>query len=198
MKTWRIMAAAAASFVLAAIIGCNADTAKDDNNSMPEPAVQDGGQPGIGGSNAPADEAGAGGGQGAEPSTDGNSGPGDHQIDLPMPVDRADPQTDASAPGESGIDGDGSMSIMPITEPAPTTETLSTGAEPAGSGLIPPGGNASSQGAGVDPDTPVEHRASIGGSDSATSSGPGVPPDYSDGREPASVVQAMPAPRPGR
>lgn len=210
MKTWRIIAASAAAFALAATIGCNADTANDENNSAPEPVVQDGGQSGTGEPNAPADNPapaeeggtgeGQGAGQGTEPSTDagGGSGPGDHPVDLPMPVD---PQTDAQAPGDGGNDADGSMSILPIIEPVTEVEktpSASGAAEPAGPGLTPPDGNASSQGAGVDPNTPVEHRASMGGSDSVAGTGPSAPADYNDGREPAPVVQAMPVPRPGQ
>jgi len=55
MKTWRIITAAATAFALAATIGCNADNSKDQNNNAPEPAVQDEGQAGAGGTNAPAD-----------------------------------------------------------------------------------------------------------------------------------------------
>jgi hypothetical protein len=212
MKTWRTIAAAAAAFALAATIGCNADSANDEKNSAPEPAAQDGGQSETGGTDAPADnpaqadEGGSGGGQGAgqgsEPSVNAgggsDSGSGDQPVDLPMPIGPAEPQTDAPA-GDGGNDADGSMSILPIIEPGTKVEKLpdaSGAAEPAGPGLTPPDGNASSQGAGVNPDTTVEHRASIGGSDAVAGAGPSAPANYGDGREPAPVVKAKPAPGP--
>lgn len=212
MKTWRTIAAAIAAFSLAAAIGCSADTGKDEDNHKPEPAVQDERQTGTEGTSAPANEGGSGEGQGdgqgvgqgADPSTDavGGSGPGDHQIDLPMPVDPSEPQTDNRAGVESGNEEDGSMTILPIVEPTTEVEKIpgvgNALPEPVDPGMTPPDGNASNQGGGVDPNTTVEHRASIGGSDSAAGTGASAPADYGDGREPAPVTQAMPVPRSGR
>lgn len=201
MKIWRIIAAGTAAFALAAIIGCNADSANDENNNGREPALQDEGQSDAGGANAPAneplpdDEGVAGDGPGAEPSTDaggsgGSDSAGDQPVDLPMPVD---PQTDDPAQGEGGADGDGGVSILPVPEPDAKMEILPAGPETSGSGSTAPDANFSTQGGG-DPNTAVEHRASIGGSDAVAGTGPSAPADFGDGREPAPVVKAMPAP----
>lgn len=203
MKTWRIITAAATAFALAATIGCNADNSQDQNNSAPEPAVQEEGKPGTGGTNAPADnplpedEDGAVDGQGAEPSTNAGNGAGDQPVDLPAPVDPSEPQPDDPAAGESGDGGDGTMTILPIIEPAPKTENtpgaVRTLPEPTDPGQTAPDRNASNQGGGVDPDTPVSKRAAVNGSDSAAGTVPGAPADYGDGREPAPALKAMPA-----
>ena len=203
MKTWRIITAAATAFALAATIGCNADNSKDQNNNAPEPAVQDEGQAGAGGTNAPADnpstedEGISGDGQGTEPSTGANGGAGDQPVDLPTPVDPAEPQSDDPAAGESGDGGEGVMTILPIIEPAPNTENTPGAVralpEPTDPGLTAPDGNASNPGGGVDPNTPVSKQAAVNGSDSAAGTVPGAPADYGDGREPAPVLKAMPA-----
>lgn len=175
MKTWRAIAAAIAAFSLAATIGCNADTAKEDDY-QPEPAVQDGGQQNGGDENAlsdgplPEDEAGAGGGQDAEPSTDaggngsgdadGNAGAnaGDQPADLPMPTDPSESQANEPATGEGGDDG--TVSIMPILEPAPEMEILPAVPEPIDNGPIPSGGEDSGRAGGIDPNTPVSKNPS--------------------------------------
>ena len=165
MKNWRAIASAIAAFSLAAaIIGCNADTAKEEDKYKPEPAVQDGGQQNDSDEDAlssgpqPEDDAVAGGGQGAEPSTDagGNGGgnAGSAPGDQPVSTDPSEPQTADPAAGDEGGD-DGLMTIMPVIEPSQEMEILPAVPEPTDGGPLPSGGGDSGQAGGIDPNTPV-------------------------------------------
>jgi hypothetical protein len=161
MTTWRAIAAAIAAFCLAATVGCNADTSNEDN-AGPEPAVQDGGQRNADedamlNDTQPGDEAGAGNGQAnAGDGGDAEGAPGDQPADLPMPIDQQPLPDDPAADGE---DGDGTVSIMPVIEPAPETEILPAVPEPVGDGPAPSGNGSSGEAGGVDPNTPVSKQS---------------------------------------
>lgn len=161
MKTWRTVSLAIAALSLATAIGCNADTAKDEDN-RPEPAVQDGGSQNNADedalSNDPQseDEAGAGNGQNAEPSTDaggsnaGNSG--DQPADLP-----ADQPEEPAMDGEAGDEG--TVTILPAIEPDPEMEFQPAVPEPVSDGPIRTEGGISDGAGSIDPNTPVSKNA---------------------------------------
>jgi|CeladaMinimDraft_18_1061708.scaffolds.fasta_scaffold03881_3 hypothetical protein len=146
MKSWRTIAAAIAALSLAVAIGCNADTVKDEGSRKPEPAVQDDGRQGAGEQEGSGEQQGSGGA-----GTPANEDP-KPQPDEPV-------SGEGSAGGDEGGDsGDGAVSILPVTEPAPEFEILPV-PEPVDGGPIPPEGDVSARPGGADPDAPVSKHA---------------------------------------